>query len=331
MIFATVYAPSTQGHIRPVDPGRDMGAIADLIEVSFSRELDRSGSGLVADMRQLAALGPLLTIVDRVSPVGGGYVWEEGGRVVGNATMTLEDAVSRRWFVSNVAVHPTFQGRGIAGQLMAAVLAGIRRQGGRQVLLQVRTDNEPAQRLYRRLRFDRYDTIAELVRPGLLPVAVRPQRLAVRRLRGRDWPALQDLTQAAMPPRARQVRALGPQALRPSLGKRLQEWLDGLLVGRQSTRWGVEEGSRLLAVVSLLVEEGSAPARLDLAVRPEARGQLEGALADVGLAALGERRPRAVAASISTSHPEALQALRERHFTAVRSLDQLALDLAEGA
>ena len=118
-----------------------------------------------------------------------------------------------------------------------------------------------------------------------------------------------------------------PEAFRPTFGRRLREWLDAFFIGRQTVRRGLEGEGILLAVVSTLVYRYGGPARLDLSVRPNARGPLEGPLADAGLAFLTDWRPRAVAANVSTSHPEALRALEERHFTRVRSLDQLVLAL----
>lgn len=327
MIFATACAREREGRVRPVDPARDMGALADLIEAAFGPELDQTGNSLVADMRNLAVLGPLLTVVERVAPFASGYVMEQGGRLVGNVTATPEGTASGRWFVSNVAVHPSCQGQGIGRRLMEEALENIRRRGGRRVLLQVRVDNESAQRLYRRLGFRRYDTVVELLRPGQLPSRTRPKVPGIRRLRGDDWAALLDLARAATPAEAQAVRPIEPQAFRPSLGQRVQAWVSGFLGGRQTLRWGIEQGESLLAAVSILTSGFSASATMDLAVRPDARGPLEGVLADYGLAALADWAPRAVAASVSTNHAEALQALQGRNFATVRSLDQLVLDM----
>jgi len=327
MIFATTCVSASEGFARPADPARDMGAIADLIEVAFGPELAQTGNTLVADMRSLAALGPLLTVVEHVAPFVGGFVWEQDGRVVGNVTATPENPATGRWFVSNVAVHPAFQGRGIGRRLMEATLEGIRRRRGRCVVLQVRTDNEPAQRLYRRLGFRRFDTVAELIRPGLLPSRTRPHVPGMRRLGSDDWQELLDLARAATPREVQQVRPIEAQAFRPTLGRRLQEWFNSFLSGQQTIRWGILEGNRLVAAVSILAQGAAGTARLDLAVRPEARGPLEAPLADYGLAALADWVPHAVASTVSTSHAEALQALQGRNFTTLRSLDQLILDL----
>jgi len=328
MIFATARVSASEGFARPVDPARDMGAIADLIEVAFGPELAQTGNTLVADMRSLAALGPLLTVVEHVAHIAGGFVWEQDGRIVGNVTATPENPAAGRWFVSNVAVHPAFQRRGIARRLMEATLESIRERDGRQVVLQVRTDNEPAQRLYRRLGFRRFDTIAELVRPGLLPSRTRPHVPGIRRLRGEDWRELLDLARAATPQEVQEVRPIEAQAFRPTWARRVQEWFGSLLSGQQTLRWGVDGDGRLLAAVSILAQGAAGTARLDLAVRPDARGPLEAPLADYGLAVLAEWAPHAVATTVSTSHAEALQVLQGRNFATLRRLDQLILDLS---
>ncbi len=326
MISAAVHIPPMQGHIRPVDPARDMGAIANLIEIAFGSEMDHMGSNLVADLRQMAALGPLLTFIDHVAPFVGGYVYEQDGRLVGNVTVTPEDPVLRHWFISNVAVHPDVQHHGIGRELMAASLDGIRHRGGRQVTLQVRSDNEPAQRLYRRLGFKRFDTLVELLRPRSIPAPAQPAA-PLRRLGSRDWQALLDLAAAATPAEVQQVRPLRASAFRPSLSRRIEEWLESIFGGQQTWRWGIEEDRVLTAVVSTLVQSGAGPARIDLTVRPGHRGAVENELADWGLNMLVGWYPRAVAATVSTSHREALQALQSRCFVSLRTLDQLVLAL----
>ncbi len=325
MIIAGVGAERGLGHARPVDPGRDMGPIADLIEIAFGGELERTGNNLVAELRHLATLGPLLTFADRVASYPAGYVWEQDGKLIGNATLSIEDSSARLWFVSNVAVHPDYRGQGIGRRLMEAALEAVRQRGGRQVLLQVRTDNEPAQRLYRGLGFTRFDTVAEMIRPSSLP-APRATQMDLRRLGYRDWAMQLDLAQAATPSEVLQVRALDEQTFRPSLLRRAQEWLDGLVNGRRTMRWGLQRDGMLVAVVSVLASDG-ALARLDLTVRPGYRGPLEAPLTDAGLMALDDWRPRAVGATVSTTHPEALQALRSRHFVTLRTLDQLVYRL----
>lgn len=58
-------------------------------------------------------------------------------------------------FVQTMAVAPSHQRRGLGAELLADLLAEASRRGQRRVLLEVRADNEPAQRLYARHGFTR--------------------------------------------------------------------------------------------------------------------------------------------------------------------------------
>lgn len=53
----------------------------------------------------------------------------------------------------NIAVHPAWQRRGIAWQLLHAALAGCRARGACRMLLEVRESNDSAIALYRRAGF----------------------------------------------------------------------------------------------------------------------------------------------------------------------------------
>jgi ribosomal-protein-alanine N-acetyltransferase len=57
-------------------------------------------------------------------------------------------------WVQNIAVRRDRQGRGIGARLLDDLLAEAARRGARQVALEVRADNAPAQRLYARRGFE---------------------------------------------------------------------------------------------------------------------------------------------------------------------------------
>ncbi|MEZ5117302.1 MAG: ribosomal protein S18-alanine N-acetyltransferase [Candidatus Nanopelagicales bacterium] len=66
--------------------------------------------------------------------------------------------------VQTLAVAPDAQGRGLGRLLLRALLAEAHRRGCSEVLLEVRADNETAQRLYEAEGFERI-----AVRPGYYP------------------------------------------------------------------------------------------------------------------------------------------------------------------
>ena len=88
--------------------------------------------------------------------------------------------------VMTVAVSPDAQGRGIGGLLLGALVAEAGRRGASQVLLEVRADNQVAQRLYARHGFERIAVRRGYYQPSgddawimrLRPVPAPPSNLA---------------------------------------------------------------------------------------------------------------------------------------------------------
>ena len=72
-------------------------------------------------------------------------VLEEGGQVVAYLlyTLVIDEAT-----INTIGVDPPAQGRGLGGQLLAAALDRIRRDGARRCLLEVRRGNRAARALY---------------------------------------------------------------------------------------------------------------------------------------------------------------------------------------
>jgi ribosomal protein S18 acetylase RimI-like enzyme len=162
---------------------RDLYQIAELVELCFGSRLDSSGRAAVREMKMLARLGPLfwlLALLDRVFVLGlgQGYVWREGGRVVGNVSLYrggLHPDLGSGWLIANVAVHPDYRRRGIARKLMNAAMSYVRQRHCRWVMLQVEADNAPALRLYRDLAYQAYETLDQWMQER--PLASRLDRL----------------------------------------------------------------------------------------------------------------------------------------------------------
>jgi GNAT superfamily N-acetyltransferase len=313
--------------IRPFLMQRDLPQLANLIEVAFS-QLDRTATPIVAEMRRLARAGPLLWLLGASHPLlpdlMGGYVWIADGQMVGNVTLTLESSRRRLWSISNVAVHPDFRGRGIAHQLMESALQEARSKGAQFIILEVRTDNMAAQRLYRALGFEVYDTWAELS----LPAHKRPKGLAqpsltLRRRRPDDWKALYNLTRAATAARAQEVRPIPVHHYRMGIDLRIARWLDGLLHLRQSDDWVLEKNAQITALLQLTGQYRQAAHRLRITVHPESRGTVEDDLLAAGLHWLNRLPAREIASTVSLSHPEARRAFHKAGFQDVRLLDQM--------
>lgn len=143
--------------IRPLNPHKDLLAIADLIELCFSETLDQNGRDYIHQLRQIARGGTLYWIggsSQHIFTPREGFVWEEDGKIVGNLSIfPFHTSRGVEYLIANVAVHPDYRRRGIARLLTEHALENIRQRGGRQAWLNVRDDNQAAYNLYRGLEF----------------------------------------------------------------------------------------------------------------------------------------------------------------------------------
>ena len=330
MIAEAILARRPEQGPRPFNMRRDLQQLADLIDLAFAAEIEPSRSSIVAEMRRLAKAGPLLWLLDAsyatLSPLMGGYVWIEHGKLVGNVTLSAESSQRGMWIITNVAVHPDFRGRGIARQLMAAALDEAHSNGAHSIVLEVQSENAPAQQLYRTLGFKRYDTITEL---RLAALRVSGQRHspspALRKRRPGDWQVLYDFFQAVTPLEVQAVKPVLSDHYRMDIGMRLSRWLDDLTYRRQKSDWILEQDGKISAVLQITGQYSEAAHRLQLDVHPERRGAIEDALLAAALHALSAFAERDVFSTVSASHPQALDAFHRNGFQTVRILDQMVL------
>lgn len=76
-----------------------------------------------------------------------------GGEVLGYVGLAAAPAAPGEAFVQTIGVDPAYQRRGLGELLLRALLAEAAARGATSVVLEVRTDNDAAQRLYRRAGF----------------------------------------------------------------------------------------------------------------------------------------------------------------------------------
>lgn len=132
--------------VRPATPA-DLDAVVAIERLSFSDPPWSRGSfaALIGDpqVQFLVASMP-----DPAWPPGGvrsGHPPEEAGVIAGYVvTWTVLDEAD----LSNLAVAPTFRGRGIGRRLLEAAITGVRRMGVRSLFLEVRESNVVALTLY---------------------------------------------------------------------------------------------------------------------------------------------------------------------------------------
>lgn len=305
--------------LRPVQIRRDLGAMADLIEIAFGAQMDASGRAAVQEMRAMSRSGALLWLLvslDRalMKSLTHGYVWIDPAshKLVGNVSL-YPAGFNNTWIIANVAVHPDFRRRGIAQQMMEATLELAHEKQARRVQLQVEANNSGALRLYeglgfRTLRaFIRWRRAAHLMPPQ--PLNPMPH-ITLRS--PREWRAEMALAQEVRPDQRGGIgwmHPVRPHEFRSSLWRHR----DHFIVRHP------EDANRLDGVMRIETKLGAAHANVDLMVVPEQQGILEEALINFGIRFLADRG-RGMVIQHPSDDIAATEVFRRYHFENLRHL-----------
>ncbi|MDP1546291.1 MAG: GNAT family N-acetyltransferase [Anaerolineales bacterium] len=162
--MSSITIPTRSEHhprLRPLNILRDLPAVADLIETCFADTMDSEGRRYVQDMRRSSGDSAFLKWANRVADSASlpltGYIWEENGRIVGNASLVpFRQDKQRLYLIANVAVHPDHRRKGIARALTQRAMQHAREKNVQNIWLHVRSDNLEAIRLYETLGFIEY-------------------------------------------------------------------------------------------------------------------------------------------------------------------------------
>jgi ribosomal protein S18 acetylase RimI-like enzyme len=312
--------------LQPLDLGRHLGGLADLIEVCFGHEMDAAGRSVVREMHYLSRLGPGLRVLGWLGfaqpPWGQGFVWVEAGRVVGSVSATRSRPGSGTWLVANVAVYPEHRRRGIALSLTRATLDLIRSRGGTEAILQVDDDNLGAIELYRRLGFALVTTQTAWTRPARTPAPPhQPAPFDIRLRDPREWAEQLALATLVRPAGLAWDQPLHPRNFAPNWLRRLDQFFSGQL----EEHWVVEVQDRLVGSLILRLNLGEGD-RLTLLVHRDFRGQLERALLVRGLRRLAPR-PWPVRVEHPADDAAASAVLRDLGFQPARTLRWMRVDV----
>jgi ribosomal protein S18 acetylase RimI-like enzyme len=320
--------------LRPMEPSRDLAAVARLIETAFADELDRSGQAALREMRNMSRLGPVLWWLDRASvefsELLSGFVWVEAGQIVGNVTVSRAAPGSQRWVISNVAVAEAFRGRGIARALMEAAIELIHEWKGQIVTLQVRDGNPPALHIYRTMGFQavfgttylRLNRVPEVQRLPLDPARLRPRRFASTDAR---WDF--QLACAATPDDVQIEQPIRLGRYRLGYEQSLADRTRGLAGGGPTLRLVLEGDGDFEATVTAQTGTWWREGQVFLTVHPAARGQVERALISHALHHLRRWPQRVIMARHPTYHPEGVEAFKAFGFREERTLLWMRRDL----
>lgn len=259
-----------------------MAQVADLIEVVFRGDLDPFGLRMVREMRAMGKAGYLGWALNRLllPPAARpqGFVWEEDGRVVGNASLLTVNGFPERWVLANVAVGPGYRRRGIGRQMVEAAIDQALRRGATTLYLQVERDNGPARLLYQQFGFEDLTTRTTWRRPAGAPAESASPRSVIRPRRRAEWARQWELAAAVFPEGLFWPYPLDPGFFQAAAAPGRRHWL----------AW---DGDRLLG--SLTIREGRLVRMVILAL-PEAQGELEQDLIAFGLSMTHGRKPVAI-------------------------------------
>lgn len=286
--------------IRPINLKTDLAPLADLIELVFADSMDQSGLAAVREMRSLSkvsvGINMLAGINDLAQGISLGYVYIADGKLVGNVSIYPANwggAYGKIWIVANVGVHPDYQRRGIASQLMRASMDMIRTRGGETAFLQVDLYNDIARRLYQRLGFTEERAWMLWRRPGSIriPPPLEDRSIYITRRRRGEWWAEYELAQRVRPAHMGGIgwqRPLRPGLFRKSLIQRMVDWINF----RSEERLVIRSADEQRILASLWVENMflSSSTQLTLLVDPDYVGRYDEALINLAVRTYASNR-----------------------------------------
>ncbi|HKZ86212.1 MAG TPA: GNAT family N-acetyltransferase [Anaerolineae bacterium] len=315
--------------LRPLDAGRDLAAVADLIAEAFQDDMDPAGERAIRDMRATGRWAFLFGWMDRFAPPGEGmapgFAWVEDDRIVGNVSVRRGGPLKRGWMIGNVAVAREWRRRGIARALMQAAIDLARRHHGDWVALQVRSDGADARSLYDSLGFAVLGETIHYRRTYLAPVS-QPGSLGedrVRRGAARDGERIYRLAQAAIPEELRWAEPLRRDDFLMGLDRDFANWLSR----RREAWWVIESEAEMLGAAHIVIPPPPHEGRLWIGVLPSHQGRYEDHLVHAALSSVENVARSAIFASIPALQTAARAALEAAGFEAHRRLTHMRLTL----
>jgi ribosomal protein S18 acetylase RimI-like enzyme len=244
-------------HIRPLNVLRDLSAVADLIELCFSPTMDHDGQRYLSDMRRASRDDSFLRWASRVTETASlpmtGYVWEQDGRIIGNASLIpFRHQRKRIYLIANVAAHPDYRRRGIGRALTERVMQLARDRKAAAIWLHVREDNPGAIQLYESLGFRE---IARRTTWQASPDArlTQPEEgISIVPRHPRFWSQQQNWLHRLYPDSLGWYQSWNVNVLRPGF----LNWMYLLLVDYSVRQWAAVSGNDLLATLAWMPQGG---------------------------------------------------------------------------
>ena len=245
---------STTGNLRPLNILRDLPRVADLIELCFANSMDSDGKSYVRQMRRASRDASFMrwatNAIESASMPLSGFVWEQDGRIVGNASLVpFRHKGKRIYLIANVATHPDHRRKGIARALTEQVMQHARQRGVNDLWLHVRADNSGAVQMYSDLGFvERAQrTTWRLKKDARLSSASLPRSdhalglPTVTKRYSRFWPQQLTWLNQLHPEELSWYRSLNWNHLKPGLWN----WLYRAFVEFDLKQWAVQKDGHL--------------------------------------------------------------------------------------
>ena len=248
-------------HIRSMNMFRDLPAVADLIEVCFADTMDNDGQRYIADMRRASRDDSFLHWASHMTETASlpltGFVWDEDGHIVGNASLIpFRDNGRRIYLIANIAVHPDYRRRGIARTLTQRAMKYGWDKKASALWLHVRDDNPGAIELYSQLGFQE---IARRTTWFAKPdVFLDKPATSIQTLprHSRFWPQQQDWLRRLHPDTLNWYHHFNMNSLRPGL----VNWFYMFFVDINIKQWAAVRAEKLLATLSWAPHAGRSEA-----------------------------------------------------------------------
>ena len=250
------YHPNAS-HLRPFDVGKDLNAVANLVETCFADTLDEDGRRYVNHMHN-AARNPrylrwAMAVAENVPMPFSGYVWEENGYLAGNLSLIPYKYQGKRcYLIANVAVDPAYRRKGIAKALTNSAIEHAKNRGAAEIWLHVRSENEAAHNLYQSLGFvEQAQRTSWEIKPrseNMVPSQPGnpPEGVDIVRLGPSHWDQYRQWLRILYPPELTWHQSYNQAVFQPGFLGGIYRFLSGTLV----RQWVAQQGSRLIGVLA---------------------------------------------------------------------------------
>jgi len=248
---------SEHPHMRPLNVLRDLSAVADLIELCFSPTMDNEGQRYLSDMRRASRDDSFLHWASRMTETASlplmGYVWEQDGHIVGNASLIpFKDRGKRIFLIANVATHPDYRRHGIGRALTERVMKQARDKRASAIWLHVRDDNPGAIKLYQDLGFKEIARRTTWQASPNARLSYPNTEIAIVARQSRFWPLQQEWLRRLYPDDLGWYQSWNVNALRPGFWN----WVYLAFVDFNIKQWAAVRNNELLGTLTWVPQGG---------------------------------------------------------------------------